>query len=150
MVAVLKFLSISTVAGLALSYGLHLFHGSRNQVSYACDRYTAGTGLDSDGSKFEDFASFYPYYLCEHVKPRTKLFHFIATFNATAILGKLIFGRTEWAWLAAGLLQGYGLAWYSHFTVEMNKPATWQYPWLSYTSDNRLFIESLLGYHALW
>ena len=66
-------------------------------------------------SKFvslQDFASFYPYYLCEHVKPRTKvflhirekniqhwnqpllqLFHFIATFNATAILGKLIFGR---------------------------------------------------------
>ena len=70
-----------------------------------------------------------------------QLFHFIATFNATAILGKLIFGRsnififeiyflhqfldvcerrkkyylpwfivwiqprTEWAWLAAGLLQ---------------------------------------------
>ena len=25
-----------------------------------------------------------------------------------------------------------------------------QYPWLSYTSDNRLFVESLLGYHALW
>ena len=22
--------------------------------------------------------------------------------------------------------QGYGLAWYSHFTIEMNKPATWQ------------------------
>ena len=56
MVAVLKFLSISTVsfspfhcnhklichgqvAGLALAYGLHLFHGNRNYVaSYSCDR----------------------------------------------------------------------------------------------------------------
>ena len=58
----------------------------------------------------QDLTSFYPYYLCEHIKPRTKvvlknqdhlkikiklfqLFHFIATFNATAILGKLIFGK---------------------------------------------------------
>ena len=58
----------------------------------------------------QDLTSFYPYYLCEHIKPRTKvvlkchdhlkiktkffqLFHFIATFNATATLGKLIFGK---------------------------------------------------------
>ena len=26
------------VAGLALAYGLHLFHGTRNHVGYACDR----------------------------------------------------------------------------------------------------------------
>ena len=158
----------------------------------------------------QDFASFYPYYLCEHVKPRTKVFidtlgkfqlkpiflpalpfHCNIQCNSNSretdiwqvkyfLSLKYIFytnflmfvkeekiyylpwfivwiqPRTEWAWLAAGLLQvfhspqncqdswirsryifgsqslytliikGYGLAWYSHFTIEMNKPATWQ------------------------
>ena len=27
------------VVGLALAYGLHLFHGTRNHVGYACDRF---------------------------------------------------------------------------------------------------------------
>ena len=47
-------------------------------------------------------------------------------------------------------LKGYGLAWYSHFFIEQNKPATWQYPGYSFISDQRLFIESLMGKHKLY
>jgi len=36
------------------------------------------------------FDEFYPYYLCEHVQPRTKLFHFLATFNELALLTHML------------------------------------------------------------
>ena len=53
----------------------------------------------------EDLESFYPYYLCEHTKPVTKLFHFIATFNALSLLGKSMVGPWQWTNIALGLLQ---------------------------------------------
>ena len=36
--------------------------------------------------------AFYPYYLCEHTKPATKLFHFTATLNALALVGRTVSG----------------------------------------------------------
>ena len=53
----------------------------------------------------EDLESFYPYYLCEHTQPVTKLFHFIATFNALCLLGTSILGPWQWTNIALGLLQ---------------------------------------------
>merc|ERR1711915_990565 len=88
--------------------------------------------------------------LCEHVQPSTKLFHFVATFNGLSLLGRSVVGRWQWSGIGLAFLQGYGFAWYSHFVHEQNKPATWQYPWLSYKSDNKLFLQSLLGMHKLW
>jgi hypothetical protein len=38
----------------------------------------------------QSFGEFYPYYLCEHQQPRTKLFHFLATFNELTLLLNLI------------------------------------------------------------
>jgi len=38
------------------------------------------------------------------------------------------------------LYQGYGLAWISHFWIEKNKPATWQYPGYSFAGTLQLFI----------
>lgn len=32
-----------------------------------------------DGKRFQDLAEFYPYYLCEHTQPATKILHFIGT-----------------------------------------------------------------------
>ena len=117
----------------------------------------------------QSLEDFYPYYLCEHTKPTTKLIHVVATFNALSMLGKSAAGPWRWSLLGLGLLQvirsisnnkylidyfsglkGYGLAWYSHFFIEQNKPATWQYPGYSFISDQRLFIESLMGKHKLY
>ena len=49
--------------------------------------------------------SFYPYYLCEHVQPATKLFHFIATFNAHSLLGRSLVGEWQWAGIGLAFLQ---------------------------------------------
>eukprot|EP00092_Neocalanus_flemingeri_P007243 GFUD01007823.1.p1 GENE.GFUD01007823.1~~GFUD01007823.1.p1 ORF type:complete len:152 (+),score=20.83 GFUD01007823.1:135-590(+) len=146
----LRYLATTSILALVLSYGLHYYHGMDSVKSVDCTRYGKGEGLDVDGRPFQDMTSFYPYYLCEHVHPRTKLFHFIATFNGLSLMGRSILGQWQWSGLGLALLQGYGLAWYSHFTIEQNKPATWQYPWMSYKSDNKLFYESLRGVHRLW
>ena len=158
----------------------------------------------------QDLASFYPYYLCEHVKPRTKVFidtlgkfqlkptyllpalpfHCNIQCNSNSretdiwqvkyfYLRNIFFTSISWClWKKKKILstmihsmnstqdrvglarcrpssgvpqstelsrlmdktkiyfwksiliqlifKGYGLAWYSHFTIEMNKPATWQ------------------------
>ena len=50
-------------------------------------------------------AAFYPYYLCEHVNPTTKLIHFIATFNALSLMGRSIIGEWQWAGLGLALVQ---------------------------------------------
>ena len=40
----------------------------------------------SQSQQFESLRDFYPYYLCDHSNPMTKLFHFIGTFNVLLFL----------------------------------------------------------------
>merc|ERR1712110_1288812 len=151
---VMRFLLRTSLAAVLLCYGLDWFYFTYNnyrvEATGDCGLYKAGQGVDKNGQPFQDWESFYPYYLCEHTKPVTKLFHFIATFNALCLLGISILGPWQWTNIALGLIQGYALAWYSHFNIEQNKPATWMYPGLSFVSDQRLFVESLMGKHKLW
>ena len=49
----LKFIAITTVLGLSLSYCLHLYHGDRNLREVDCDGYVHGKGLDKDGKPFQ-------------------------------------------------------------------------------------------------
>ena len=45
---------------------------------------------ESTKGPFSTFSDFYPFYLCEHSAPTTKLFHFVATFNVTIFLWQLL------------------------------------------------------------
>ena len=49
----LKFIAITTVMGLSLSYCLHLYHGDRNLREVDCNGYVHGKGLDKDGKPFQ-------------------------------------------------------------------------------------------------
>merc|ERR1711915_572131 len=100
-----KFVAITTLMGLSLSYCLHLYHGDRNLREVDCNGYVHGKGLDKDGKPFQEFATFYPYYLCEHVQPSTKLFHFVATFNGLSLLGRSVVGRWQWSGIGLAFLQ---------------------------------------------
>lgn len=62
----------------------------------------------SQSQQFESLRDFYPYYLCEHSNPLTKLFHFVGTFNALLFLitifdRKLSFSSLKL--LVAGIVQ---------------------------------------------
>ena len=90
------------------------------------------------------YAEFWPFYLGEHSRPATRAFHYAGTLAFIAIAAYAIATATWWA-LAAGVIAAYGFAWFSHFAIERNKPATFTYPAWSLISDFRMLGYALAG-----
>lgn len=94
--------------------------------------------------KIENYAEFWDFYVAEHSQPTTRYLHFIGTLLATVVLIWIV-QSGNWLFLPTVLLIGYGFAWYSHFYVEKNKPATFKYPFWSYISDYKMVFYMLIG-----
>jgi len=94
--------------------------------------------------EYRSFAEFWPFYLREHSKPRTRALHYAGTTLVVAImLYAILAGR--WLWLLAIPLAGYGFAWIAHFKVEKNRPATFTYPLWSLAADFKMWWLWLIG-----
>ncbi|EJP73808.1 MAG: putative membrane protein [SAR86 cluster bacterium SAR86B] len=99
--------------------------------------------------KYKTFKDFYPYYIEEHSKPKTKLLHFIGTSISLFFLVQLVI-TFDPIYLIYALLSGYGFAWVAHFFIEKNKPATFTYPFYSFIGDHKMFVEILMGKHKIF
>jgi hypothetical protein len=92
----------------------------------------------------ERYSDFWDFYVQEHSKPLTRILHFTGT---TLGIGLLIFfiafGR--WYFFPLFLVVGYAFAWFAHFAVEKNKPATFKYPLWSFISDFRMMWYMITG-----
>jgi hypothetical protein len=88
-------------------------------------------------SSLETFEQFWPFYVSQHLHPTNRLLHFTGT---TGVLGCLVLG-VLWSPLAflASPFMGYSFAWFGHFFVERNRPATFQYPLWSLRGDFRMY-----------
>jgi hypothetical protein len=86
---------------------------------------------------FKSFVEFWPFYVCEHSRPETRIFHFIGILTIVPLLICAIFFNLYLLLLVP--ISAYGFAWYSHFFVEKNKPATFTYPLWSLLGDFLMF-----------
>ena len=94
--------------------------------------------------RYASFAEFYPFYLSEHSKPATRRLHFVGSCLGLVCLLLLVLSGNLW-WLAAALVSGYAFAWFAHFAVEKNRPATFQQPLYSFMGDWKMFWQMLTG-----
>jgi hypothetical protein len=90
------------------------------------------------------YGEFWPYYLREHAKAETRAIHFLGTGVATASLVAMILTGNP-LFIAVALIGGYGPAWFAHFFIEKNRPATFQYPLWSLASDYRMAFAWITG-----
>jgi hypothetical protein len=88
-------------------------------------------------ARFESFTEFWPFYVCEHSKAETRVFHFIGTLTIIPLLLSAIFLNLYLLLLIP--VSAYGFAWFSHFFIEKNRPATFTYPFWSLLGDFRMF-----------
>jgi hypothetical protein len=92
----------------------------------------------------ENFEEFWPFYVREHSKKATRVFHFVGT-SAGGIAGVAAIVLKRPSLIPLGLAVGYGAAWISHFFIEGNKPASFKYPLWSFKADWVMWSKMIAG-----
>lgn len=85
----------------------------------------------------QNYTEFWDFYVREHSLPLTRILHFIGTSLGIVLLVWFL-ARGQWYFFPAFFVVGYGFAWFAHFVVEKNKPASFKYPFWSFISDFKM------------
>jgi len=114
--------------------------------SATCGRYWANTirSRVMGDTVYRNLEQFYPYYLQEHSDRTCRRLHFVGSTLALVLFATALLTQTWWL-IAVAFVQGYAFAWVGHFFFEHNKPATFQYPWLSFKGDWKMWWQMLTG-----
>ncbi|MEZ5429543.1 MAG: DUF962 domain-containing protein [Pyrinomonadaceae bacterium] len=94
--------------------------------------------------RIETYAEFWDFYILEHSQPMTRYLHFIGTILSLVLLVRFL-RNGAFIYLPLCLVVGYGFAWFSHFVIEKNRPATFKYPLWSFVSDYKMVFYMLTG-----
>jgi hypothetical protein len=87
--------------------------------------------------EFSDFEDFFPWYVSKHSKRATRWFHFAGTHLGAATALVAVATRRP-ALLPAFPIVSYSVAWFSHFVIEKNNPASFGHPLWSLRGDVRM------------
>jgi hypothetical protein len=93
---------------------------------------------------FNSYDDFFVYYLTQHSDRTNRLLHACGTGVSIAFIIAMIATGHGW-WALAWPVIAYSFAWFGHFVVEGNKPATFGHPWWSFISDFRMVWLMLTG-----
>lgn len=94
--------------------------------------------------RIKTYTEFWDFYVAEHSQPLTRLLHFAGTSLGIVLLVWFI-KNGIWYYFPVSLAVGYAFAWFSHFVIEKNKPATFEYPLWSFISDYKMMFYMLTG-----
>lgn len=90
------------------------------------------------------YSEFWDFYVREHSKPLTRILHFVGTSIGLALLvWSIVTGG--WYFFPIFFVVGYAFAWFAHFVVEKNRPATFKYPFWSFISDFKMIWYMVTG-----
>ncbi|HQX55328.1 MAG TPA: DUF962 domain-containing protein [Pyrinomonadaceae bacterium] len=91
-----------------------------------------------------DYSEFWDFYVSEHSLPMTRALHFSGTSLGIALM--IFFVATgRWYFFPAFFVVGYGFAWFAHFVIEKNKPASFRFPLWSFISDFKMIWFMISG-----
>jgi hypothetical protein len=93
--------------------------------------------------KYQSFREFWPFYVGEHHLKLTRIFHFIGTLSVITLIPMSFFYDPYLLLIAP--VTGYGFAWFSHYFIEKNRPATFIYPVWSLIADFKMFALMFIG-----
>jgi hypothetical protein len=94
--------------------------------------------------RFQSFTEFWPFYVAEHSRKGTRFFHFLGTSLLFLFLARGIILHSM-LYLIYAVAGAYVLAWFSHFVIEKNRPATFRYPLFSLMGDFKMYALILFG-----
>lgn len=94
--------------------------------------------------RYKSFSEFWPFYVAEHSRTGTRWLHLLGTTAGLATVAYLV-AIGKWWLFPLGFIPGYGCAWFAHFVIERNKPATFQYPLWSFMADYKMIALMLTG-----
>ncbi|HMS43237.1 MAG TPA: DUF962 domain-containing protein [Pyrinomonadaceae bacterium] len=97
-----------------------------------------------NNERIKTYAEFWDFYVAEHSMPLTRLLHFVGTSLGIVLLVWFLRNGTYF-YIPLCFVVGYAFAWFSHFVIEKNKPATFQYPLWSFISDYKMMFYMLIG-----
>lgn len=95
----------------------------------------------------QNFEEFFPLYLKAHSNAVNRRLHFLGTSLAILLVpASLLLSNLSLLWLCP--VFGYGFAWFGHFFLESNIPATYSNPLWSLRGDFRMY--GLMCRGKLW
>lgn len=100
--------------------------------------------MNVNEKRITDYDEFWDFYVAEHGNYLTRRLHFAGTVFSLILLVWVI-RSGNWLYFPLVLVVGYAFAWFAHFFVEHNKPATFKYPFWSFISDYKMVFYMLTG-----
>lgn len=95
-------------------------------------------------TRIKTYKDFYSFYLTQHSKMWTRIFHFLAILLVFAVIIFVIqSGKERFLWYVP--IYGLGISGLSHAIFEKNRPTILRYPLWSVLSDLKMFVELMIG-----